>query len=264
MNTTTSMSAVTPFCFNDHLIRTVAIESDPWFVAKDVCQVLELDDTRKAVIGLDDDEKGRSKVPTPGGEQEMLIISESGLYTLIIRSNKPQAKPFRKWVTAEVLPQIRRTGSYQMAGDTADRTVQVNHTHLRGTIPQGVLDIRYTLDLSKIILHPSKRSVAMLERITGIVLADIMNEHPTADRLEENFREFFNSTYTRDADKSLTFASLYREYLAWCRNIDVKAFEVATRRRFGDLVRAAGFGVKISGGTCRVYDISKISVEVLA
>lgn len=83
-----------------------------WFVAKDVCDFLEHSDTSMAIKGLEEDERGKSKVSTPGGEQEMSIISESGLYTLIIRSNKPQAKPFRRWVTHEVLPSIRRTGSY--------------------------------------------------------------------------------------------------------------------------------------------------------
>lgn len=83
-----------------------------WFVAKDVCDVLEHSDPRKAVAALDEDEKGRRKVPTRGGRQEMWAVNESGLYTLIIRSNKPQAKPFRKWVTSVVLPAIRQTGCY--------------------------------------------------------------------------------------------------------------------------------------------------------
>jgi hypothetical protein len=75
--------------------------------------VLGLEGTNKALLALDEDEKGVKKIRTLGGEQEMLIISESGLYTLIFRSSKPAAKPFRKWVTSEVLPAIRKTGCYQ-------------------------------------------------------------------------------------------------------------------------------------------------------
>ena len=88
----------------------VGEDGEPWFVAKDVCDVLELG--TEQIRRLDDDEKGLRKVQTPGGSQQVSIISESGLYALIMRSNKPQAKPFRKWVTAEILPTIRRSGGY--------------------------------------------------------------------------------------------------------------------------------------------------------
>ena len=111
--------AVVPFYFQENEVRTVTIENEPWFVAADVCAVLEHSNTSVALSMLDDDEKGLRKVYTLGGEQEMLVISESGLYTLIIRSNKPQAKTFRKWVTAEVLPAIRKTGGYLMPGYAA-------------------------------------------------------------------------------------------------------------------------------------------------
>ncbi len=87
-------------------------DGDPWFVAKDVCDVLEISKYRDAITKLDDDERCPVKVDTLQGEQMMTAISESGLYTLIMRSNKPEAKQFRKWVTAVVLPSIRKTGMY--------------------------------------------------------------------------------------------------------------------------------------------------------
>ncbi len=86
-----------------------------WFVAKDVCDALGYENSRKAVAKLDDDEKGVTKSYTPGGKQEMTIINESGLYHLILRSNKPEAKKFRKWVTGEVLPALRKYGSYSIS-----------------------------------------------------------------------------------------------------------------------------------------------------
>ena len=105
------MNEPTIFKFEQSEVRAITDEhGEPWFVAKDVCDVLELG-TEK-IRHLDDDEKGLRKVQTPGGSQQVSIISESGLYALIMRSNKPQAKPFRKWVTAEILPTIRRTGGY--------------------------------------------------------------------------------------------------------------------------------------------------------
>ena len=93
-------------------IRVIMRCSDPWFVAKDACDCLELTNVSKACQTLDEDEKGITKVYTLGGSQDMMLISESGLYTLIMRSNKPEAKVFRKWVTSEVLPSIRKTGGY--------------------------------------------------------------------------------------------------------------------------------------------------------
>ena len=92
-------------------VRVVVDEAgEPWFVAKDVCDILELD--TENIRRLDDDEKGLNKIQTPGGAQNMNVINESGLYTLVIRSNKPEAKKFRKWVTSEVLPSIRKHGLY--------------------------------------------------------------------------------------------------------------------------------------------------------
>jgi prophage antirepressor-like protein len=85
---------------------------DPWFVAKDLCRVLEIEKYRDAVARLDEDERGSELVDTLGGRQEMSTVSESGLYSLIFRSRKPEARRFRKWVTSEVLPAIRKRGVY--------------------------------------------------------------------------------------------------------------------------------------------------------
>ena len=104
--------AVTPFNFNAHSVRVVLQESEPWFVATDVATALEYAEAKDLVRVLDEDEKGRHTVPTPSGAQEMLIISESGMYHALFKSRKAVAKKFRKWVTAEVLPAIRKTGSY--------------------------------------------------------------------------------------------------------------------------------------------------------
>ena len=105
------MSAnITPFSFEGFAVRTIQIDGEPWFVAADVCDSLTVatEQTRR----LDEDEKGLRTVQTLGGPQDMLIINESGLYSLILTSRKPKAKRFKKWVTSEVLPSIRKTGSY--------------------------------------------------------------------------------------------------------------------------------------------------------
>lgn len=85
-----------------------------WFVAKDVCEALGYNDVDSAVRKLDEDEKLNRKIYVSGQNREMTTINESGLYTLILRSNKPEAKPFRKWVTSEVLPSLRKYGTYSV------------------------------------------------------------------------------------------------------------------------------------------------------
>ncbi|WP_329496604.1 Bro-N domain-containing protein [Kitasatospora herbaricolor] len=110
---TTQSSALAQFDFQGHEVRVVTVDGEPWWVAADVAAVLQIARVHSAVRGLDDDEKGAHTMRTPGGDQQVSIISESGLYSLILRSRKPDAKRFRRWVTHEVLPAIRRTGRYQ-------------------------------------------------------------------------------------------------------------------------------------------------------
>lgn len=115
-NPVTGDSDVTLFEFERKPVRIVFIDGNPWWVAKDVCEVLEISRVDSALRALDADEKGTQILSTPGGDQAMSVISESGLYTLIMRSNKPEAKRFKRWVTHELLPTIRKTGSYALPG----------------------------------------------------------------------------------------------------------------------------------------------------
>ena len=93
------------------------------FVAKDVCVCLEIGNSRDAVASLDDDEKGVGIIDTPGGKQEMSIVSEPGLYSLILRSRKPEAKAFKRWVTHDILPSIRKTGAYVASTKESPRSL---------------------------------------------------------------------------------------------------------------------------------------------
>lgn len=106
---------IIPFDFEMQAVRVVLGEDgQPWFVAKDVCEALGIKNYRDALSRLDDDEKGVGITDTLGGTQELLTVNESGLFALTFTSRKPQAKRFRKWVTADVLPTLRKTGRYEM------------------------------------------------------------------------------------------------------------------------------------------------------
>lgn len=96
-------------------VRTLVINGEPYFVGKDVAKILGYSNPRKALIDhVDSDDKGVTKCDTLGGTQEMTVINESGLYSLILSSKLPKAKEFKRWVTSEVLPSIRKTGSYSI------------------------------------------------------------------------------------------------------------------------------------------------------
>ena len=111
---------IIPFDFEGQLFRSLLIDGEPWFVAIDVCNVLEIANARDAVSRLDDDERQMVDLNTVGltdgmpGNPNTNIVSESGLYALVFTSRKPAAKRFRKWVTSEVLPALRKHGHYQM------------------------------------------------------------------------------------------------------------------------------------------------------
>lgn len=107
------MSNIIQFNYQSKEVRITKDENgDPLWNAKDVCEILEIDisQTRR----LDEDEKGLREIQTPGGPQNMIFVKEPGLYSLIIRSNKPEAKKFKRWITHEVLPQLRKTGFYDV------------------------------------------------------------------------------------------------------------------------------------------------------
>lgn len=111
------------FTYNSNEVRTVEMNGEPWFVLKDVCEVLGIADHKVTARRLDADEVCQTPLTdSMGRQQETTVINESGLYNVILRSDKPEAKPFRKWVTSEVLPSIRKHGAY-MTSETLQAAI---------------------------------------------------------------------------------------------------------------------------------------------
>lgn len=106
------MANLSVFNFENHPIQVINLNNEAWFIASEVAEVFKYRDTHNLTRILDDDEKGTHIMSTLGGQQVVSIINESGLYHAVLKSRKPEAKRFRKWATSEVLPQIRKTGSY--------------------------------------------------------------------------------------------------------------------------------------------------------
>lgn len=105
------------FSYESLQVRTLTDDIGIWFVLRDICDVLGIVDDKQVYDRLDEDERGRYKTPTPGGLQEMRCVNEPGLYDTIIRSNSDKAKPFRRWITHDVLPSIRKQGYYSLLSD---------------------------------------------------------------------------------------------------------------------------------------------------
>lgn len=142
-NNSTAKTNVIPFDFRGHSVRAVTIHGEPWFVASDVCRVLDVANTTQAMQALDDDERSMLNI---GRQGDANIVNESGLYTLILRSRdavKKGSKPhaFRKWVTSEVLPAVRKNGRYEeSAGKMATligQTIGTDGFHMLGAVVKG-------------------------------------------------------------------------------------------------------------------------------
>lgn len=133
-------------------IRALSADGESWFVARDILSILGLD--RTALRKLDDDEKGVDSIHTPGGDQLLSTVSEAGFYKLALKSRKPEAKAFQRWVTHEVLPAIRRTGGYMVARDETPEQ----------TMARALLIAQETIDRSNRALRfEQERNAALLE-----------------------------------------------------------------------------------------------------
>ena len=156
------MSELSVFHFDSfNSVRALAVDGEPWFVASDVASILDYSVASAMTRSLDDEEKGVQTVHTLGGEQEMTVINESGLYSAILKSRKAEARKFKRWVTSEVIPSIRKTGSYtlptsepelpsQRIQTTADWLIRNNHLH--GTEKANI--VRHVVSLTAPELLP--------------------------------------------------------------------------------------------------------------
>lgn len=122
------MNAITPFDFEGHAVRVVTDEQDtPWFVGRDVCDVLGITNHRDAISRLEDDERESVLVDTLGGKQQMACVNEPGFYRLCFKSRKEAARRFTRWVTHDVLPTLRRTGEYRIGASGGARVPGPSH-----------------------------------------------------------------------------------------------------------------------------------------
>lgn len=190
------------FNYSGNEVRTVLKDGDPWFVAKDVCKVLEISNYRDAVSRLDDDERASVLVDTLGGRQEMAAVNEPGLYNLVFTSRKAEAKTFKKWVTTDVLPSIRKHGAY-MTDVVLERTLH-DPDYMIGLITALKEEKQKRVELEKtnhILMHVNKTYTATeIAKELGFKSATALNKDLENKRIQ--FKQ--NNTwvfYSKYADK---------------------------------------------------------------
>ncbi|MBI9092582.1 MAG: phage antirepressor [Desulfobacterium sp.] len=252
------------FEFNSNLVRVFKDEEGtPWWVAKDVCSVLEINDHYQAIDRLEDDERGRCKIPTPGGKQNMVTVNEPGLYTLIIRSNKPEAKRFKRWITHEVLPSIRKTGRYEMPGvgmmDEDAKKSNMIHYSVSGLCQEADKYLG------------GKAALTALNYFTGMPVDDLMDElesqkesaQPNAvskNQVNPTVVAFVNTHCVLDGGAEVRKADLYTTYVDYCKDNNLLC--VNNCMFFRSLSQVGNFRrIRKSLGNNRVQFISGIRLK---
>jgi anti-repressor protein len=173
------------FNFDGGDVRVVLVDGQPWWVASDVAGVLAVGRAHDAVRRLDDDEKGTVTIRTPGGPQNLATVSESGLYAMILTSRKPEAKRFKRWVTGEVLPALRKTGRYQvetsdlaipqtlsealrLAADALDQAAASRASEAKALARVEVLEVEVAAAPLVIGSYSLRQSASILNEVEGV------------------------------------------------------------------------------------------------
>lgn len=203
-------------------VRTVSINNEPWFVAADVCKALEIDAT--ATRRLDDDEKNTLRLTqTIAGNPNVTIVSESGLYSLVLGSRKPEAKEFKRWVTHEVIPSIRKTGGYlgnvenmsdlEILGRAMmiyKRTVEEQHKQIEEMKPKAEFADRVTKSTDNILMRQMAKLLcdkgySIGEKRLYQLLRDqkilMKNNEPYQQYVDKGYFVVQEGTYTTPDDK---------------------------------------------------------------
>jgi prophage antirepressor-like protein len=169
------MTNLSTFTFENHPVRFVGTPEKPEWVALDVGKVLEIKNVRQVLAQFDDDEKGVCSIYTPGGEQQILTVTEPGLYRLIFKSRKTVAKRFQRWVFHEVLPSIRKTGSYTLPQPELERLkleLELTKTQERLMLTTSAIATMHGTQMVALILGKPDAVITIPERIETLVAVD--------------------------------------------------------------------------------------------
>ncbi len=256
--------AMKSFGFGEKLVRVVERDEAPWFVANDVCAALEIANARHAVSRLDEDEKGvvssdplySTNTPLAGGRQEVTVISESGVYALIFTSRKAVAKSFRKWVTADVLPTLRRDGRYEMPANDepameayADRSARLvlDSADDFERFRAGLLMVR---EARIVFGRPAAQRAWALAGLPVLEEEGPQLAGSIHDPLYASIHRWIGDRCEWVPGYRWSSTGLFEDYLRWCRGFG--ADEPASHVAFGKYLSRIGVGSIKSNGIYRV------------
>ena len=200
--------ALQVFSFEKKDVRVVMRDDIPWWVAKDVCDILGLSNAREAIKALDEDERSSVRISDgtspSGGNPNMNVINESGVYTLVMRSNKPEAKRFRKWVTSEVLPQLMRTGSYSVkekgkGRENPDDAQRLELARRRLEIQQRNTDARMAKIMQRMVESPAYALTQESKQILAHEITHLATGREHAAMLPDAGTRFYTAKQVGDA-----------------------------------------------------------------
>lgn len=233
---------IIPFIYEDRPVRVILDEqNDPWWVAMDVCNILGLVNARKAIAALDDDEKktlpvlpnsvtASYAIPSQRGNPNINIINEPGLYTLIIRSDKPKARLFRRWITHEVLPAIRKTGSYAVSrpetgaenGDETENRQIPDHVWQKTRAAGQSVRPGNRIKLLNLACQMNRLDQTTVATRAGILLdyAELcqnilMAPEAPGDTLENCMGDFINACCREAPGVKVQAADIYARFIEW-------------------------------------------------
>lgn len=199
-------------------VRAARVENgEPVFVAKDICAILDLGNPRSSIALLDDDEKGVHSVDTPGGRQQMTTVTEPGFYKLVMRSRKPEAKAFQRWVTHEVLPALRRDGGYMVARDETPEELMARALKAADATLARVRDENARLTRRNQVLEPKAAFFDSVMESDGLIsvraAAKVLKSYDR-EMGERRLRQMLrDACYLEKRTRSATAAAIGRGYM---------------------------------------------------
>lgn len=165
-------------------VRVIERNNEPWFVGKDVAEALGYSQPAKAIREhVKDTHKGVSEMDTPGGRQQIIIIDEAGLYSLVLRSKLPAAEAFQEWVVAEVIPSIRKTGSYSVNQDIKAREVEARLNNSRARVASTFLKVAQMTDLLEYKHICQQKAAEVLSGVPLLPMQSINENTLSADEV---------------------------------------------------------------------------------
>ncbi len=238
------MNPLTVFDFEDTVVRSLVIDNEPWFVGKDICSCLGIANNRDALATLDADELRVDISDTSVGKRHMAFINECGLYHLIFRSRKPQAQRFRRWVTHEVLPSIRKTGQYQ--------TTQVNLEDMGEKL-------RLVQEARRVYGKKPAQSLWESLGLPAVLTNAETKQQADRDSLLTYLRAFLNECLIEDQKSRISSCELYKLYCHWAAVCSAPYFTIG---HFGKLL-SANVGLRRMKASTTFYCGYRVNADFL-